>query len=61
MILSNREHMRIVDALSDHDCDLSERTMAAHILGGKTRLLERVKGQGPQISERDLRSTKENE
>ena len=47
MILSNREHMHIVDALSNHDCDLAERTMAAHILGGKARLLERVKGQGP--------------
>ena len=61
MILSNQEHMRIVDALSEHDCDLTEHTMAAHILAGKARLLERVKGQGLEVSEPGLRSTKENE
>src|SRR6202035_5377630 len=55
MILSNREHLHIVDALSDHDCDLSERAMAAHILAGKARLLERVKGQGPEVSDPGLR------
>ena len=61
MILSNREHLHIVDALSDHDCDLSERAMAAHILAGKARLLERVKVQGPEVSDPGLRTTKENE
>ena len=61
MILSNREHLHIVDALSDHDCDLSERAMAAHILAGKARLLERVKVQGPEVSNPGLRTTKENE
>jgi DNA-binding GntR family transcriptional regulator len=61
MVLSNGEHMRIVEALRDHDCDLSERTMAAHILAGKARLLERVKGQDPEVSEPGLRTTKENE
>jgi DNA-binding GntR family transcriptional regulator len=54
MIVSNREHMHIVDALSDHDCDLAERTMAAHIQGGKARLLERVKG--PEVSGPGLRT-----
>ena len=61
MILSNREHLHIVDALSGHDCDLSERAMAAHILAGKARLLERVKVQGPEVSDPGLRTTKENE
>ena len=61
MVLSNREHMRIVEALRDHNCDLSERTMADHILAGKARLLERVKERGPEVSEPGLRTTKENE
>jgi DNA-binding GntR family transcriptional regulator len=61
MVLSNQEHMRIIEALRDHNCDLSERTMTDHILAGKARLLERVKGQGPEVSEPGLRTTKENE
>ena len=61
MVLSNGEHMRIVEALRDNDCDLSERTMAAHILAGKARLLERVKGQDPEASEHGLRTAEENE
>jgi len=52
MVLSNQEHMRIVEALRDHNCDLSERTMADHVLAGKARLLERVKKEGPEVSER---------
>jgi DNA-binding GntR family transcriptional regulator len=59
--LSNQEHMRIVEALRDHNCDLSERTMTDHILAGKARLLERVKGQGLEASEPGLRTSKENE
>jgi DNA-binding GntR family transcriptional regulator len=61
IILSNREHMRIVDALRDHSCDLSERTMTDHILAGKARLLERVKGPEPEVSEPGLRTSKEND
>jgi len=61
MVLSNREHMRIVEALRDHSCDLSERTMVDHILAGKARLLEILKEQGPEVSEPGLRTTKENE
>ena len=61
MVMSNREHMRIVEALRDHNGDLSERTMADHILAGKARLLERVKGQGLEASEPGLRTSKENE
>ena len=61
MVLSNQEHMRIIEALRDHSCDLSERTMTDHILAGKVRLLERVKGQGPEASEPSLRTSKENE
>ena len=61
MVLSNQEHMRITEALRDHNCDLSERAMADHILAGKTRLLDRVKEQGPEVSEPGLRTTKENE
>src|ERR1700722_11144380 len=59
--LSNQEHMRIVEALRDHNCDLSERTMTDHILAGKARLLERVKGQGLEASEPGLRTGKETE
>jgi DNA-binding GntR family transcriptional regulator len=61
MVLSNQEHMRIIEALRDHNCDLSERTMADHILAGKARLLERVKGQGLEVSEPGLRTPKESE
>jgi DNA-binding GntR family transcriptional regulator len=61
IVLSNHEHMRIVEALRDHNCDLSERTMTDHILAGKARLLERVKGQGDEVSEPGLRTSKENE
>ena len=61
MVMSNREHMRIVEALRDHNGDLSERTMADHILAGKARLLERVKSQGLEASEPGLRTSKENE
>ena len=61
MVMSNREHMRIVEALRDHNGDLSERTMADHILAGKARLLERVKGHGLEASEPGLRTSKENE
>jgi hypothetical protein len=50
-----------VDALADHDCDLTAHTMATHILSGKARLLERVKGQGVEVLEPCLRITKENE
>src|ERR1700738_572752 len=61
MILSNREHLHIVDALSDHDCDLSERAMTDHVLAGKARMLDRVKEQGPEVSETGLGSFKESE
>jgi DNA-binding GntR family transcriptional regulator len=61
MVLSNQEHMRIVEALRDHSCDLSERTMADHVLAGKARLLERVKDQGSQVSKPSLGTPKENE
>ncbi len=61
MASSNGEHMRIIEALRDHSCELSERTMADHILAGKARLLERVKEQGPEVSEPGLGTTKESE
>jgi DNA-binding GntR family transcriptional regulator len=61
IVLSNQEHMRIVEALRDHNGDLTERTMTDHILAGKTRLLERVKAQGAEVSEPGLHTSKENE
>jgi DNA-binding GntR family transcriptional regulator len=61
MLLSNQEHMRIVEALGEHRSDLSERTMVDHILAGKARLLERVKEPGPEASKPGLRTTKESE
>jgi DNA-binding GntR family transcriptional regulator len=60
-VLSNQEHVRIIEALRDHSCDLSERTMADHILAGKDRLLKRVKEQGSEVSESSLSTTKEYE
>jgi DNA-binding GntR family transcriptional regulator len=61
IVLSNKEHMRIVEALRDHNGDLAECTMADHILAGKARLLERVKGQSLGASEPGLRTSKEKE
>ena len=61
MVLSNEEHMRIIEALRDHNCDLAEHTMADHILAGKARLLERVREPGPEVSEPGLHTTKEKE
>jgi len=63
IILSNHEHMRIIEALSDHNCEVSERMMADHILAGKDRLLERVREEGLTVSEAgvsSLRRTSEN-
>jgi DNA-binding GntR family transcriptional regulator len=61
MALSNGEHMRIIEALHDHSCELTERNMADHILAGKARLLDRVKEQGPEVSEPGLGTPKESE
>ena len=43
MALSNREHLRIIDALRGSDTDLSEREMTRHIEAGKARLLKGAK------------------
>jgi DNA-binding GntR family transcriptional regulator len=51
IVLSNREHLHIVEALRDHSCELAERTMADHVLAGKARLLESVKKHGPEVAE----------
>jgi DNA-binding GntR family transcriptional regulator len=63
--LSNQEHVRIIEALRDHNSDLSERTMTDHILAGKARLLERVEEPSPEpspeVSEPGLHTTKEKE
>jgi DNA-binding GntR family transcriptional regulator len=56
IVLSNQEHMRIIEALRDHDCELSERTMAHHILAGKERLLEGVMKQEIKVSEASVRT-----
>ena len=61
MASSNQEHVRIIEALRDHSSELSERTMTDHILAGKTRLLERVKEQGSEISKLGQTSAKESE
>jgi len=60
MVVSNQEHMRIVEALRDHNSELSERTMTNHILAGKARLLERGGEAGPEVQEPGLRNIKEN-
>jgi DNA-binding GntR family transcriptional regulator len=59
--LSNQEHMRIIEALREHSSELTERTMADHILAGKTRMLERVKQQDSEISGSRMGTTKESE
>jgi DNA-binding GntR family transcriptional regulator len=61
MALSNQEHMRIIEALKEHSSELTERTMADHVLAGKTRMLERVKQQDSEISGSRLGTTKERE
>jgi DNA-binding GntR family transcriptional regulator len=61
MALSNQEHERIIEALRDHSCELSERTMTDHILAGKVRLLERVKQEAAEISEAGTDTPKESE
>jgi DNA-binding GntR family transcriptional regulator len=61
MALSNQEHVLIIEALREHSSELSERTMTDHILGGKARMLDRVKEQGPEVSETGLGSFKESE
>src|SRR5258708_24790159 len=61
MALSNQEHVRIIEALREHNCDLSERAMADHILAGKARLLDRVREPGPEVSQPGLHTTKEKE
>src|ERR1700737_4355311 len=54
IVSSNQEHLRIVEALRDHSCELSERTMADHVLSGKARLLESVKKPDPEVSDSKL-------
>jgi DNA-binding GntR family transcriptional regulator len=61
LVLSNGEHVKIIEALRNHSCELSERTMTDHILAGKARLLQRVKEQGSEGSEAGLDTTKERE
>jgi DNA-binding GntR family transcriptional regulator len=61
MVSSNEEHTRIIEALREHNSDLSERTMVDHILAGKARLLERVMAEGLDVSEPGLRTIKESE
>jgi DNA-binding GntR family transcriptional regulator len=61
MASSNQEHERIIEALREHCCDLSERTMTDHILAGKARLLDRVKAQGTDNSGTSLSTFKESE
>jgi DNA-binding GntR family transcriptional regulator len=61
MTSSNGEHLRIIEALRNHSGELAERTMADHILAGKTRLLQRVKERGAEVPEAGLDTTKESE
>jgi len=61
MALSNQEHVRIIEALREHSCELSERTMTDHILAGKARLMARVKEEGLQVSETGTITPKESE
>lgn len=53
---SNQEHMQIIEALRDRNCELSERIMAGHILAGKDRLLKRVKEEKAKVSEPRVRA-----
>jgi DNA-binding GntR family transcriptional regulator len=61
MVVSNQEHLRIIEALREHSCELAERTMTDHILAGKARLLGRVREESPDVSEPGLPAAKENE
>jgi DNA-binding GntR family transcriptional regulator len=56
IIVSNREHMRIIEALRNNDSELSERLMAGHILAGKDRLLAGVKEEQAIVSKPRVRT-----
>jgi DNA-binding GntR family transcriptional regulator len=62
--LSNKEHMQIIQALRDRNCELAESTMAHHILAGKERLMERVRdqqeGKATKAASRSLRRSSAN-
>jgi DNA-binding GntR family transcriptional regulator len=61
MAISNQEHVRIIEALRNHSCELAERMMTDHILAGKARLLERVEEPKPEVPGPGLHTTKEKE
>lgn len=59
MASSNREHVRIIEALRDGNADLSEREMVRHIEAGKTRLLKGAAAASPRAAKVRIRKSKE--
>jgi DNA-binding GntR family transcriptional regulator len=61
MVSSNREHVRMIDALRSGDADLAEREMVRHIQAGKARLLKGAQESDPETSRVRVRKGKEKE
>jgi DNA-binding GntR family transcriptional regulator len=59
MASSNREHVRIIEALRDGNADLSEREMVRHIEAGKKRLLKGAEGAASGTAKVRIRKGKE--
>ena len=60
MASSNREHVRMIDALRNRDADLAEREMVRHIQAGKARLLKGAQEQISKVSKIRVRKGKGN-
>jgi DNA-binding GntR family transcriptional regulator len=60
MVSSNREHMRMIEALRNRDAELAEREMVRHIQAGKARLLKGAQEQNFKLSQIRVRKGKEN-
>ena len=60
MASSNREHVRMIDALRSRDGDLAEREMVRHIQAGKARLLKGAEKQSSRVSKIRVRKGKVN-
>ncbi len=60
MVSSNREHMRMIEALRNRNADLAEREMIRHIQAGKARLLKGAEEQVSKVSKNRVRKGKEN-
>jgi DNA-binding GntR family transcriptional regulator len=59
MVSSNREHVRMIEALQNHNADLAEREMVRHIQAGKARLLKGAEKQSSAAEKIRIRKGRE--